>query len=67
MYLMPDIDAGLWDGVRKAASTGRDAAPAKAPVTKKVACLDSDGTRFSVLECSGPVAVMTILMVNGQA
>jgi hypothetical protein len=60
MYLMPDIDAGLWDRVRKAASTGREAAPARAPVRKKVACLDSDGTTFLLLVCSSPVAIMAV-------
>lgn len=60
MYLMPDIDAGLWDRVRKAASTGREATPARAPVRKKVACLDSDGTTFLLLVCSSPVAIMAV-------
>ena len=60
MYLMPDIDAGLWDRVRKAASTGRDAAPARAPVRKKVACLESDGTMFPFSVCSSPVAIMAV-------
>ena len=60
MCLMPEMCFGFWDRDTKAASTGKDAAPARAPVRKKVACLDSDGTRFPFLVCSSPVAVMTV-------
>jgi hypothetical protein len=67
MCLIPETRPDPWDRDTKAASTGRDAAPAKAPVRKKVACLDGDGIRFPCLVCSSPAAVMTILMVNGQA
>ena len=67
MCPIPDTRPDLWDRDKKAASTGRDAAPARAPVRKNVVCLDSDGTRFLFLVCSSPVAVMAALMVNGQA
>lgn len=66
MCLMPEMYSGFWDRDTKAASTGRDTAPASAPVRKKVACLDSDGTRFPLLVCSSPVAIMTALMVDIQ-